>query len=480
MDPKAKSLFVNRLPGVLRIVVARRGRAEQIVLERLDDEPRPGDIFLSRVSRVTPGIQAAFVDLGEHRSAFLNRAELPAKTAPDPRTPIESILKQGQALPVQIAKPAREGKLPQAGAEIKLVGFFIILNPYSPGVRFSRHFNDAREPYVAALEELNREFDWDCGWIVRSDASGAPPARFLAEARWLADQWRGLAQDLDGGANRRVWRAKRVLELIRQHWRGPLGHVHIDDAAIFDACRDVLEKTNPSLLPNVKLHSGDSPLFDVYDLESEIQKASASRVWLKSGGYLDFHRVEALTLVDVNSGKNAKRADAALRTNLEAVDELALQLRARNLGGLAVIDFINADQRGWAKKVEQAMARALIEDPAATDFLAIDRFGLMRMTRQRADEELHHALHEPCPRCRGAGWVQKLEAVIIDLQRRLARQLPGMAGERLIIACGFELAEALTPRREELFGEWETSREVVIEIRKDKSLAPRQFEIELS
>ncbi|MDJ0835943.1 MAG: ribonuclease E/G [Acidobacteriota bacterium] len=473
--PGEISLFANRMPGLMRLARLRNGRLEGLSLHRPDDPPAPGSIFKAKVVEVHAGIQAAYLDVGGAENVFLDRGNLPPGLLPSRKTTIESVLKPGREMPVQLRKPALGDKLARVDGEIKLAGLRLIHLPLGAGVSFSREFKGDRENLAERLPEQG-------GWIVRSAAAEVRPEVLDAEAKVLAARYRDLQQAAASGKPRLLYREDPVLAAVHEIGLSRLRNLHVDDETYGEELRTQLLATAPDLAARLSIHREASSLFDTYKIESQIDDLRAAKVWLKSGGRLHFHQTEAMVTIDVDSGKHGKSRgglSAALRTNLEAADELAVQLRARNLAGLIVVDFINAKEPDWRTRVDNALKKALTADPARVELLRIDRFGLARLSRERRGPDLAHILTEPCNTCRGTGRRDRLETITADIQKQLLRESKGMTGETYTLSCGQSLADHLTKRKDLYFAPIETLQEIKIQIEKRHEMRPRAWTLTL-
>jgi len=478
----ATSLFINVLPAAFRLAVLQDERLVrlEIVARRSKGPATAGAIFLGRVSGINTGIQAAFIDIGGKRHAFLNRRDLPPRLLAAEAASLESVLKEGRTLLVQVTKPGYEGKLPQVSGDLKLLGFSCILLPCSEGVRFSRQFTGERKPIREALAEV--QGDRTLGWIVRSAATPQAAATIAAEAKVLIARLAQLEREAEKGAPRQLYADDPIEEFLREYTKELPRSIYVDDEGLFAEVQERLRLGPPHLLAALKLHGGPSPLFDVYKIETEIMRASAAHVWLPSGGSLVFRQTEAMVTIDVNSGKNIKKRagqSAALRTDLEAAVEIAHQLRVRNLAGLIVIDFINATEPGWRKLVDDACRTALAADPLAPDYLPINRFGLAHLTRARQRNSLAHVLQEPCPRCAGSGRIERLEIIALEIQRRLQHEAAGLNEPRMILRCHPELASYLDSHRKHLLAPLEQALAITIAVEEEATMPPRAYSLDL-
>ncbi len=477
MTIPATSLFVNRLHGLTRIAVIRHDRLIHLGLHREDETGLPGDMFLGKVTKVITGINAAFLDLGQGRSAFLNRADIPLPISKTSQADMASILKPGRLLPVQVKRAASGEKLMQVTAELKLVGFSGILVLGGKGISFSKRFKGEKqaEPFEALLHGKG-----ELGYIVRSSASGLNKDQRLAELdRLLKDHDRLQEVIRDTGKPGLLRSLCPVKACLTDYWGDGLRSVFFDDEALYEAYRNEISQSRPDLAPVLKLHSEPYPMFDLYKIESEIQKASASRVWLKSGGFFDIRHTEALVAIDVNSGRDVKSGEgrsSGMRVNLEAAAEIGRQARVRNLAGLVVVDFINGKGPSWRKQLDDALKKAFRGDPARTDLLPVNHLGLAQISRERLGPDLNSLLRDKCGVCQGVGWVKSAETVAQECELQLTRELIGTDAQSVEITCGRRLKEAMT---EDRIQAWQERFGVMLTVKAGKGMSVLGFEISL-
>lgn len=457
------------------------GRLISYQICREETAPAPGDLLIGRVLNVAQGISAAFVDIGDGVQAFLDtkRGGLCLIDSATPK--ITSQAKEGQTVLVQLRKAAFRDKLASLSAEIKFVGLHCILLPMGDGLRFSRDFRGDKTAFRNLFMELSQSFGTEPGWLIRSTASFGEPEWIKADALRLWQYWQETLQQLGSGKTRVVYKENPLMAAVRDGHKTGWRSIFCDNGNDHAYLQRQLSQRDPSLLPALKFHDADSPLFDTYRVEDEVAHLSEARLWLKSGGTLDIHQTEAMVTVDVNTAKNTKDRggkSAGLRTNLEAAAELGRQIRARNLAGLIVIDFVNIRDKGWEKKVERALRDAMVGDEAKLEVLPINKFGVAMLARERTSLDLGHRTLESCRRCRGQGTIKTLNALSLDIQRQVRRQLPGMEGETLAIIAGRELSTYLREHQALFFEPLESQFDATIII-EEGTMATRAYRIDI-
>jgi ribonuclease G len=496
-----REILINGSQRETRVAILEDDRLVELLVDRPDHRRTVGDIYLGRVEAVLPGIQAAFVDIGQEKSAFLHASDLlepdedeepdeeeegegegGEELAADPPEPaaegvaveegagerrtnwrggrdrrrrgrgngnsgqgnggetrqreissrralpnIQDILKKGQTLPVQVTKEPIGTKGCRVTAQISLPGRFLVYMPYASKVGVSRKI-ESREQRAKLREMVSKLLPKDGGGvIVRTVAEGVTEEHFRREIDSLLQLWRKI--------NRKktfVRRAPALLQretsltrgIIRDLFSSKVDALHVDSKELYNEIEQYLNQIDPELMSRVHLYGEPSPLFDKFDIESEIRELFKARVELPTGGSLIIQPTEALVSIDVNTGRYTGKKDpekTILRTNLEAAREIARQIRLRDIGGIIVCDFIDMETRSNRDKVLQELRTHLGRDRARTKALAVSELGLVEMTRQRVRPSLWHSMTTDCPTCAGSGRVFTPEVVARRLERALKR-----------------------------------------------------------
>lgn len=448
-DAPLRSILVNALPSAWRVAVTEAGRL--VRYHHIDQSAtwRVGGVYLGRVSQVLPAIDACFVDVGQATPVFVNRRQIPDEG--DKTRTIQSLVKVGTAMRVQVTKGPVDDKNPQASGTFKCNGFYLALSEGSPQVRFSGHFDGDREGprNLLRTEPFNR-----FAWRVRAAASNIDAATLTAEAQRLATRAVALLDVPLEGPNRLLDNPFPLDDILHDEPPCRLRAVYCDNDDVFDLARDRYGAGDAALAAKFQRHHGPLPLFDTYKVTSALDSLNADRVWLKSGGSLLFHQSDAMVTVDVNSGKLRKgkqKQSAHLTTNLEAVAELFYQIRLRNLAGLIAVDFLNLPHAGERKQLQAAVAQHAAEDRAELDLEPINRFGVLVIARQRRGDDFARRHKQTCPLCQGSGRIATAEVVALRLQQELMRDGESYRGEHLHIEAGALLYPYLTQHEQLLF-----------------------------
>ncbi|MEM8959907.1 MAG: Rne/Rng family ribonuclease [Acidobacteriota bacterium] len=439
-----KTLLVEDDPFETRVALLENDRLAEIFIERPDRLGWVGNLYKGRVSRVLPGMQAAFVDIGLERDAFLYVGEVVDSLATvedvegaEPPS-IGELLVQGQELLVQVLKDPLPNKGARVSTQITLPGRYLVLLPEVEQLGISRRIEDdaERERLRGVLEAIQPP---GCGLIVRTAGLGQDEPVLRGDLVELEAQWQRLRQR--AAQLRPPALVHRDLDLavrvVRDTFSDDFDTVWVEGDEAYESIVAFLHATAPYLAPRVRRWEEPTPLFEHYAIDQELDKALESRVWLKSGGTIVIQSTEALVAIDVNTGRFVGRdnlEDTVLATNLEAVTEIVHQLRLRDLGGIVVIDFIDMADADNRARVMAALEAELARDRAKSKVLALSEFGLVQLTRKRSRQSLERQLTAPCPYCRGSGRVANVESIGLDIRRRLVRDRSRYRhGARLVV-----------------------------------------------
>jgi ribonuclease G len=424
----SEEILVNVTPQEIRVAVLHLGSVQELHIERAQCRGLVSNIYMGRVVRVLPGMQSAFIDIGLERAAFLHVADIwEERHGNESERPIEQILHEGQSLMVQVIKDPIGTKGARLSTQISFAGRYLVYLPQESHIGISQKIEgeEERENLRQKLHQLMPE-DATGGFIVRTMAETAEDAEMQADIDYLRRLWssilsRGnsavpclLYQDLD-----------LSLRVLRDFVNSDTARILIDSRETYQRMAEFAQNYTHAVLDKLQHFSADRPLFDLHSIEDEIARALGRRVDLKSGGYLIIDQTEALTTVDVNTGGfvGARNFDDTIfKTNLEAAQSIARQLRLRNLGGIIIIDFIDMDNAEHQEAVLTELKKALARDPTRTTVSGFSALGLVEMTRKRTRESLAHILCEPCPTCAGRGEIKTAQTVCYDVLREILRE----------------------------------------------------------
>lgn len=489
-------LLVNRAAHERRVALLENGVTTELFLERVGKTSVAGNVYKGRVVRVLPGMQSAFVDIGLTRAAFLfvgdvvPRTAGPSPTAEDsedpgngPREypPIGSLLKQGQEIVVQVAKEPMGTKGARITTHVGLPGRYLVLSPSDDQVGVSRRISDATER--ERLRELAENLkDDDGGLIVRTVAEGLGEAEFKADFSFLKELWKGIEEQAKSrGAPALLYEELDVtLRSLRDLVNQDLDRILVDDEDEVERIREFIRRFMPAFKGEVEFWEGPDPMFERFGLEWEISRATRRKIWLKSGGYIIIDRTEALTAIDVNTGRFVGKTnfeETVLETNIEAVKEIAYQLRLRDIGGIVVIDFVDMERAANRVRVEQTLIEALKKDRARTFVLPMSSLGLVEMTRKRVRDSLVDELTEACQYCDGKGYLKSAHVIITSILSGLqARLASGHRGPISVLAHPTVTTQLAEGHQEDVAA-LETEYGVVIELREVQDMHFEQYEI---
>ena len=427
-----EEILINHSTHETRIAVVLQGVVQELHIERAASRGLVGNVYLGKVSRVLPGMQSAFIDIGLDRAAFLHVADLWQSRANSQSgnhaTPIEKVLFEGQPLLVQVIKDPLGTKGARLSTQISIAGRLLVYLPQDPHIGVSQRIGDeaSRALLKARLQALTAP-DERGGFIIRTSAEDASDAELDADLGYLRKRWR---QILD--ASRRLpapsllYQELSLSERILRDVSGePTSAIRVDSAT---ECARLIEFASiyvPGISARISTYAGERPLFELHGVEDEIVRALARRVDLKSGGYLIIDQTEALTTVDVNTGGyvgGRNFDDTIFRTNLEAAHAIARQLRVRNLGGIVIVDFIDMAGSEHRDAVLQELRRELARDRTRTSVNGFTSLGLVELTRKRTRESLSHVLCESCPACQGRGALKTARTVCYEVLREIQRE----------------------------------------------------------
>jgi ribonuclease G len=492
-------ILINVTPSETRVAILEKNQFVELHLERARFRNVAASIVKGRVTRVLPGMQAAFVDVGLEKAAFLYAGDyvenIESIEEEEPRgrrnrgrngggrrvPSIETLLREGQEIVVQIAKEPIGSKGARITSHVSIAGRHLVLTPWAQRVGVSRRIDSDRERR-RLREIVNRIRPQDLGFIIRTAGEGTREADLEADVRYLTEVWDDVQIHKDQvRAPEALYREPSLpLRVIRDFANSETKRIVVDSQQAYDEMKSFVDRFVADPKPRIKLYEGTEPIFDHYGTESQIDANLGRKVWLKSGGYLIIDQSEALTAIDVNTGRYVGRRDledTVLKTNLEAVREVVQQLRFRNIGGLIIIDLIDMESTENREKTFRALQDAVRQDKARTNILKISELGLVEMTRKRTRENLVQVLCEPCSYCDGKGYVLSENSVAQKVLREIKKDLPRFCGRRIAVSVNRRVAEQLLgPERETLEAlELELGRE--IEIRSRGEMHQEQFEI---
>ena len=453
-------ILVNVGPGETRAVLVEEGVVQEIYVERRGRRGLVSNLYQGRVTRVLPGMQAAFIDIGLERTAFLHAADIatpPADETVAALVPlgaaavedVRRLLSPGDDILVQVIKDPIGTKGARLTTYITLPARFLVYRPRGEGIGVSARIEAEaeRQRLKAAVAEL-RGTETEGGYILRTAAQGVAIESLREDLEYLRRLWHHVRlRATQASAGTIVHEDLPLpLRILRDELSREVSRVLVDSAAEHARMIAFAAEFMPARAACIELHSSSRPIFDLHGIEEEIAKALERRVQLKSGGHLVIDQREAMTTIDVNTGGyvgHRNLEETTFRTNLEAASAIGRQLRLRNLGGIIIIDFIDMHDESHRRQVLGALEHSLAGDRAQTHIVNLSPLGLIEMTRKRTRESLEHLLCEPCPSCDGRGFVKTPETVCSEIFREILRQSPRSSGRELLILAHADVIERL-------------------------------------
>jgi ribonuclease G len=501
-----REIVINVTARETRVALLEDRTISELFIERGSDADISGNIYKGRVQRVLPGIQAAFVDIGQSQAAFIYVDDILTTDFDDIEAAmmndgtsgettevvgdqhrqkrdcqIGDLLVEGQEILVHVAKPPIGTKGARVTSYVSLPGRFLVLMPYANHIGVSRRIEDEEErARLKAIVSTIRTHPY--GYIIRTAAEGIHQDRLHQEMRFLINLWNAIqAKYRKASAPALV---HKELSLSLRSVRDLLIHeaerLIVDSRPVYLEIQEFLDVFMPSFRERIELYEGIEPIFDAFNLEGDISRAIRGKVWLKSGGYIVIEQTEALAAIDVNTGRYVGKhnlEETILKTNLEAVKEIAYQIRLRDIGGIIIIDFIDMEKKSNQEKVYNALKDALNKDRNKTHVLPMSDMGLIQMTRKRVKKPLNRTLCEPCFHCEGEGYVVSRQTICYRIFRDLMRDCQDAVGGRIAIKVNPEIAELLHGEERYLISALEQLLQRQIVIYPDKQFHMEQVDI---
>ena len=461
-----KEIIINTTEYETRMAILEDDILVEFQVEKAESDRMVGDIYKGKINSVLPGMQAAFVEIGMERAAYLHSSDIgkldrdrydsediDEEEAPaeiirkSRRAGIETVLKRGQEILVQVIKEPISDKGPRIASEISLPGRYVVMVPDDDHIRVSRRITEWSEKkrLKKTIAPLRPE---GFGLIVRTEAQGKSEADFRADIKRLLRLWGQLKRKADKlPAPALVHKESEMLvSMIRDVFTDDVNKVVVDTRDAYKKVMSFARQVSPHLKERVQLHKGDVPLYDLYKLEPELDKMLARKVWIKKGAYLVIDQTEAMVTIDVNTGRFVGRRDqedTIFQANLLAAREIARQIRLRDMGGLVVCDFIDMYSRDHRRRLYEEFCRAFKNDRAKHGINPVTEFGLVELTRERVRPSHMHKLSEPCPTCGGLGRIMSKENLATKIERWFARAKVGKKFSDFHLVVSPDLASAI-------------------------------------
>jgi len=491
----SREIVINATKHESRIAVLDEGQVVELWVERTRQRTIVGNIYKGRVTKVLPGMQSAFVDLGLERDAFLyvsdviddiedfdtngeDEVALDEVTPQRPEASISDLLREGQEIVVQVSKDTIAGKGARITSHITLPGRFLVFMPTVNHIGVSRRIENEEERLrlKSVLETIRPHGSG--GFIVRTAGEGRDEEEFRADLKYLTDLWDSIRRRAEKASAPNTIHndLDLVLRTIRDVLSPEFKTVWVDDIDQYQRIVEFLNQIQPNLVSRVRLFRRDEPIFDEFGIEPEIAKALKSKVWLKSGGYIVINQTEALVAIDVNTGKYVGKRnleETVFKTNVEAAKEIVRQIRLRDLGGIIVLDFIDMEDLNNRARLFEALEHEIRKDRSKTKILQISEFGLIEMTRKRVRQSLERSLTQACPYCAGSGRIKSNTTISLEIWRELMKLRDLHEGQDVIVRINPAVYGSLDP----IFDEVERNLGIHLVFKPDDSLHHEQFDV---
>ena len=511
-----KEMIVSSNGHETMVAILEDDLVAEIFVERERHRGVVGNVYKGRVSKVLPGMQSSFIDLGLERDGFLYVADVIDtlvefdKLAGDedddtagggnggghrrerdrqdrPQQKIEELLKEGQEIVVQVVKEPLGTKGARLTSHVTMPGRFLVFMPTVDHIGVSRKIESREERgrLRGIVKDFREAHGFTGGVIIRTAAGGRPKEDILGDLEAFHKIWTEMRQRNESSRAPAVLFQEQsiVARLLRDLLTEDFQAIRIDNAQEYQRVLELIERIMPSLAPKVKLYSKPYPIFDEYGVQAEIDKALKSKVYLKSGGSIVINQTEALVAIDVNTGRfvgkktSGRLEDTIVKTNLEAVKEIVRQVRLRDLGGIVVLDLIDMDDKKNRQKVYQAVEQELRKDRSPSKALQVSDFGLVIITRKRVKQSLERVLTEPCPYCAGTGVIKSSATICYEILNEVKKVGPEINGHRLVLRVNPDIARALKEEESGVLKDLRQSIGKDVTIKPDVQLHHEQFDV---
>jgi len=496
-----EEILINVTPRETRVGVVENGVLQEVHVERALRRGYVGNVYRGRVSRVMPGMQAAFVEIGLERAAFLHANDIVrampallgegAESVPVPTPPITELVHEGKDIVVQVVKDPIGSKGARLTTHLSIPSRYLVLLPYAKMIGVSVRIEDEVErtrlkDLMVELTSAGTELGngSQLGYIVRTNAEGQTREALAEDLAYLGRVWQSIREQMTRvGVGQRVYEDLSLpLRALRDLMRADVEKVRVDSRETFDKTVSFAQQFMPELAERIEHYSGERPIFDLYGVEDEIQRALKKEVPLKSGGYLIIDQTEAMTTIDVNTGAflgHRNLEETVYKTNLEAAQAAARQLRLRNLGGIIIIDFIDMTDAEHKRQVLRMLEKSLAHDHAKTTVYEMSNLGLVEMTRKRTTESLERQLCEPCPACEGRGSVKTAETVTYEIFREITRAVRQFDAEKLLVLAATRVVGRILDEESAAVAELEEFTGKTIRFQAEEHYAQEQYDVVL-
>ncbi|MGD8839594.1 MAG: ribonuclease G [Gammaproteobacteria bacterium] len=486
----SEEILLNVTPQETRVAIVENGALQEVCIERERSRGIVGNIYKGKVNRVLPGMEAAFVDIGLDKAGFLHVSDIEVDVEPDQesdnsqRPAIGELLREGQTLMVQVVKDPMGTKGARLTTGISVPSRYLVYMPHSSNIGISVKIEDeAERERLKSLLEACRAENQIGGCIIRTAAEGVDEAELKRDIAFLSKLWGSLLETAAEAAPGTMIHEDLPLSIrtLRDMVGSQTTLVKVDSRETFQKMTQFAARYIPDLPAGIEHYPGERPLFDLYNIDDELQRALARQVGLKSGGYLIIDQTEAMTTIDINTGAfvgHQNLEETIFKTNMEASLAIARQLRLRNLGGIIIIDFIDMEHDDHKRQVLKSLEKHLEKDHAKTQICEVSPLGLVEMTRKRTRESLEHVLCEPCKTCHGRGSIKTTETVCYEIFREILREsrLYDEARQLLVMA-NQDVVDRLLDEEAANLAELETFIKMPVKLQVEAHLSQESYDV---
>ena len=486
----SEEILINITPQETRVAIVENGALQEVSIERQRSRGIVGNIYKGKVNRVLPGMEAAFVDIGLEKSGFLHVSDIDigdggaAEGESESRPAINELLHEGQTLLVQVVKDPIGTKGARLTTSISVPSRYLVYMPNANAVGISVKIEDEveRERLKQVIEACRSENRFG-GCIIRTAAEGVDESELLSDMAFLSKLWGSLLEHADSLPAGSI--VHEDLPLSIRTLRDMVGvgttTVKVDSRESFQRMSEFAKRYIPDLPATIEHYPGERPLFDLYNIDDELERALARQVSLKSGGYLIIDQTEAMTTIDINTGAfvgHQNLEETIFKTNMEAAQAIARQLRLRNLGGIIIIDFIDMEHEDHKRQVLKSLEKYLDKDHAKTQVCEVSPLGLVEMTRKRTRESLEHVLCEPCKTCHGRGSIKTTETVCYEIFREILREARIYDEARqLLVMANQDVVDRLLDEEAANLAELETFIKIPVKLQVEAHLSQESYDV---
>ncbi len=482
----SKEVLINVTPQETRVAILENGMLHELYIERSRNRGLVGNVYKGKVVRVLPGMEAAFVEIGLERAAFLHVSDMALSARQQAESNgqlhISRVLQEGQELLVQVVKDPLGTKGARLTSNITVPSRYLVFMPNSDNIGVSSRIDsDEERERLRAMLTNHEDRSEGSGYILRTAAEVATEESISRDIKYLNRLWQKIRDASSAKAGDVVHKDLPLyLRVLRDMVDEDLEKIRVDSRETFQIMQSFASEYVPEVVELIEHYPGERPIFDLHNVEDEIQKGLEKKVHLKSGGYLIIDQTEAMTTIDVNTGAfvgNRNLEETIFKTNLEAAQAIARQLRLRNLGGIIILDFIDMSEDEHKRQVMRALEKALEKDHARTHVCDVSSLGLIEMTRKRTRESLEHVLCGVCPTCEGRGTIKTAETICYEIFREILREARQFDARELLVLASQEVVDLLVDEESGSLAELEGFIEIPIKFQVEAMFTPEQYDV---